>query len=541
MVNNPFPDIEVDENDDQYNFGDLEQKIRKANSLYDKEEEETPTPKQTPFKDGLNTGFKHAKYIAKSAFTTALGGRYQPQQSSKVNSAVDQSNQDSFSQKNFKQLLEPLNSIKNSALVLVNLLTKMSTNNKTSSVSPSIPIAQKIIASNDNVSVMKKPLYETPVNDNQSNPIKQYAQDVQSIVKEQTKPNSESVPKERKETLSTGQEVIRDTRTGRFVKNQTEPPQLKPASTGESSTSSYSQNERQEEKITKAEIEKFSDEAVKQLSDIFSEAMKDMPDSSATAGGGLLGSIGGMFGLGGISKATKGVGKMFSGLGKGASKTTGKVLSKTAGAIEETAASSKGFLKGADKLAKGAGKILPKLSKGLGIAAIPVVAGLEAKDRIDQGQTKNQVIAGTTGSTVGGLAGAWAGGQAGAAVGAGIGSLFGGVGAAPGAIIGGGIGAIGGAFGGSKIGGSLADHFTGAGKIQPKEVGPTHKTKDLTSLQKRQAEIQKKQQNQSPLSSYIDTRSQTTVVNQKNTSMVAAGPSHGGNRGSLDLKKFGQH
>jgi hypothetical protein len=101
-----------------------------------------------------------------------------------------------------------------------------------------------------------------------------------------------------------------------------------------------------------------------------------------------------------------------------------------------------------------------KVAKVLGPVATVAMAGLDYKNRKDEGQTTTQAAAGAGGGAAGGLIGM----KAGAAAGGAIGALFGGVGAAPGALIGGLLGGIGGAIGGSK----LADYFTGAGKKSEK-------------------------------------------------------------------------
>jgi hypothetical protein len=150
---------------------------------------------------------------------------------------------------------------------------------------------------------------------------------------------------------------------------------------------------------------------------------------------------------GGLSMPNKFEG--FKKTGEGASQLVRNAKGQIVSKAEASA------FKSAEKLAK-----VGKFAKVLGPVATVAMAGLDYKNRKDEGQTTTQAAAGAGGSVAGGLIGAKGGAMAGAAIGA----LFGGVGAAPGALIGGLLGGIGGAIGGSK----LADYFTGAGKKSSK-------------------------------------------------------------------------
>ena len=118
------------------------------------------------------------------------------------------------------------------------------------------------------------------------------------------------------------------------------------------------------------------------------------------------------------------------------------------------------------------------LARGLlgpaALLATPVLGVMEYGQRLDEGQTRTQAVAGATGSAAGGLAGGALGFKGGAAAGGAIGALFGGVGAIPGAAIGGAIGLIGGGILGSMAGGSLADKMSGVGSKNetPKQTTP---------------------------------------------------------------------
>ena len=132
-----------------------------------------------------------------------------------------------------------------------------------------------------------------------------------------------------------------------------------------------------------------------------------------------------------------------------------------------TSPTTKNVLKNSKGLT-GLTKMLPKAAKfikGAGGLVTVLTAGMEYKQRKDEGQTTAQAAIGTGA----GVAGAIAGAKGGAALGGAIGSFFFGAGAVPGAaigaILGGGIGYLGASY--------LADKATGAGQTGsvPKKAG----------------------------------------------------------------------
>ncbi|AGS81138.1 tail tape measure protein [Caulobacter phage Cr30] len=560
-----LPEIQSeDDKNDLYDFAGLNEKIQNSvNPISSsKDNSETSAKQDNPLVSSLKVVGKQSKYIAKTAFTEALGKRYRPQQDSLQVSKLNNPEYD------FTSIVSSINSLKAVVSSIATVLTKNS-NKKDKNHEP-VKIAEKIIEKQNSAEIQTKPLFNKSQKLDES-PLKQYALKTQetftqkpinvvepkhnvssanitpiNVVEPKQRDSNTTQPEpkaqqpiQRKEILATGQPVIRDLKSGRFVKDEQINQPKVAASTGESSTSSYRQNEKIEKQDKNVSIDSFSENAVKQIGTVFEEALQNMPQNNSTVGN-IASTIGGFLGMGGkgVSKAAASFAGGAKNLFKGA---TSKILPKVAGAVDGVATSSKGVLSGLGNFAKGAGKLLPKAAKGLGVAAIPVTAALEAKDRIDQGQSQKQVVAGTIGSTAGGVAGAVAGAQGGALIGGGIGSLFGGIGAVPGAAIGSLVGGVGGAIGGSKVGGAIADHFTG-GSLQKKQNEPLPKTKDLASLEKRQAQLKKKESSTpSVVSAPVDARNQTTVVNQKNTSMVAGGAPGKGSRGSLDLSKYGQH
>ena len=90
-----------------------------------------------------------------------------------------------------------------------------------------------------------------------------------------------------------------------------------------------------------------------------------------------------------------------------------------------------------------------------------VMAGLEIKQRKDEGQTDLQTGLGVGGSALGGQLGWMAGAQSGAIAGAALGSLIPGLGTAVGAGVGAIVGGLAAGYGGSMLGGKLADDFSG--------------------------------------------------------------------------------
>jgi hypothetical protein len=103
------------------------------------------------------------------------------------------------------------------------------------------------------------------------------------------------------------------------------------------------------------------------------------------------------------------------------------------------------------------GRILPKVAGPLSV----VMAGLEIKQRKDEGQTNLQTGLGVGGSALGGQLGWMAGAKSGAIAGAALGSLIPGLGTAVGAGVGAIVGGLAAGYGGSMLGAKLADDFSG--------------------------------------------------------------------------------
>jgi hypothetical protein len=97
-----------------------------------------------------------------------------------------------------------------------------------------------------------------------------------------------------------------------------------------------------------------------------------------------------------------------------------------------------------------------------------VMAGLEFKDRKDEGQTNVQAGLGAGGSALGGQLGWMAGAKAGAVAGAALGTIVPGVGNGVGAVVGAIVGGLAAGYGGSMLGGKLADDLSGVNATKEK-------------------------------------------------------------------------
>jgi hypothetical protein len=306
------------------------------------------------------------------------------------------------------------------------------------------------------------------------------------------------------------------------------------STSGESPTSAYRQNEKQEDTSpNEVSISEFGPSAIKQLSDIMSSIGDKLGGKSE---GGLrippiIPPIKNPF-KNLFNKGNKGAAPV---KGNSAGKITrdpktGRFMKAEAGAMKSVGGS-------AAKAASTSG-LLKLGGKALGVAAIPVMAGMDYLGRKSEGQTQKQAVVGTAAGAAGALAGGVAGAQGGAMIGGGIGAAFGGVGAVPGAAIGGVVGGIGGAFAGSGAAGWVADKFTGVGKIQEKENAALVQTKDIVSLEKTRTQKEKNSKAAAPPPTIISAPTSTSVVNQSTSNMIGSNDDTKGSRGSLDLRKY---
>ena len=106
------------------------------------------------------------------------------------------------------------------------------------------------------------------------------------------------------------------------------------------------------------------------------------------------------------------------------------------------------------------GRILPKGSLSM------VMAGLEMKQRKDEGQTNVQAGLGAGGAALGGQLGWMGGAKAGAIAGAALGSIVPGLGTGVGGAVGAIVGGLAAGYGGAMLGGKLADDFSGVNAIK---------------------------------------------------------------------------
>lgn len=338
-------------------------------------------------------------------------------------------------------------------------------------------------------------------------------------------------------------------------------PIIRPPASEPGDTIDYQQHERQEQTENAFEIKSFGDHAMKQLGDLIENAMKagehkeGLSSIIPAAAGGLMSMFKKKSKIGGKLKAAVEESKVLKGklpadkVERAAAQVRGPdgrfVKTAVAGAAAEEGAATSGISKvgsALGKVASKAGGLLKVGGKALGLAAVPLAAGLDYFDRKDKGQTNMQAGVGAAGGVAGMLAGGAAGAEGGALIGGGIGAMFGGVGAAPGAAIGGVVGGVGGAIAGSGVGGWIADKFTGANKPVAKDMGPTPQTRDIMSLEKSASKKQAEAVGGGGGTPAIISApsSKTTVVNHNNNTLAGTGSGGGsrGPRGSLDLSKY---